>query len=112
MKTRTYTYTTDMEMMVTGGPTMMLKLDITYSVTPGFPGSRTEPSEPAQANIWTIRLTDHAGKRVDVPAWMSDLIEDHGGIHAEIMSDWRSQVAFERDDAADHKLQMRREAAE
>lgn len=111
MKPRTYTYTTDMEMTVTGGPTMMLKLDITYSVMPGFPGSRTEPNEPAQANIWTIRLTDPAGKRVDVPAWLSDLIEDHDGIHSEIMADWRSQVAYERDDAADHKRQMRREDA-
>ncbi len=112
MKTRTYTYETDVEMTVTSGPTMMLKLEITYSVIPGVPGSSTEPSEPAQVNIWRIRLTDFAGKRVDVPARLSDLIEDHDGLHAEIMAGYRSQVAYERDDAADHKRQMRKEAAE
>ena len=109
---RVWHFTTDVHIDIGCGPARSVALDLAYTISPARPASRYEPAEPAEAHIINTRLLAQDGQPLALPDWLRDLVEAHDGIYSALLEDWRAQIEIEGDEAADAKLEMRREAAE
>jgi hypothetical protein len=62
-----------------------LAVEIEYVFHRGYRGSHIDPPEPAHTEISGVTVLDKAGKPLDTPSWLADLIADSEYIQEELL---------------------------
>lgn len=110
------TYTALRDLILTDGGDHELTIGIRYhfTVSPGCAATRTQPEEGATVDVTKMMVCEDGIHWHNVPA-IADLAHrvfgEDDAVHEWLLSEAAEQAEIDRDDAADHRRQLRREDA-
>lgn len=93
------------------GPEIELEMVVTFTVQPESGDGWNDPREPAFVEDVSIRLFQTITKtELPCPSWLEERFSDDEGFRDWLMDDAREQYASAREDAAEGRREMQREA--